>query len=66
MQSVQEIEAAVTKLSKSDLINFRDWFTNFDQAEWDRQFEDDAMSGKLDTLAEQAISDFEDGKCKEI
>ena len=66
MQSIKEIEDAIIKLSKSDLINFRDWFEKYDQQEWDQQFEEDVRSGKLDAIAEQAISDFEAGKCKEI
>lgn len=66
MQTVQEIEKAVSTLSKSDLVNFRDWFAKFDQAAWDEQFEEDVKSGKLDDLANQAITDFEAGECKEI
>jgi len=66
MQNVQEIEKAVSKLSESDLINFREWFEKFDETAWDKQFEADVRSGKLDELAKQAISDFKAGKCKEI
>ncbi len=66
MQTVQEIEQAVSRLSKSDLVSFRDWFEKFDQAAWDKQFEKDVKSGKLDALADQAIADLEAGKCKEI
>jgi hypothetical protein len=33
---------------------------------WDRQLEDDARSGKLDRLAEQAIRDFRQGRCTEL
>lgn len=66
MQNVQEIEEAVSKLSESDLINFREWFEKFDQGVWDKQFEADVKSGKLNELAQKAISDFKSGKCKEI
>ena len=33
---------------------------------WDSQFEKDVKAGKLDELANQAIADFEAGKCREI
>jgi hypothetical protein len=66
MHNVQEIEVAVSGLSKSDLISFRDWFEKFDQTAWDSQFEKDVKAGKLDELANQAIADFEAGKCREI
>lgn len=45
-------------------MDFRDWFDQFDQEAWDQQFEEDVASGKLDSLANQAIADFKVGKCK--
>jgi hypothetical protein len=66
MPNIQEIKSAVLLLSKDDLTNFRDWFDKFDAKVWDKQFENDVKSGKLDNLANQAISDFQSGKCKEL
>jgi len=63
---IEEIEKAVSRLPQSDLIHFRDWFDKFDQEAWDKQFEEDVISGKLDVFANQAIADFKAGKCKEI
>ena len=63
---VKEIELAVSKLSSGQLDSFREWFDEFDAEVWDKQFEVDALSGKLDRLADQAISDFRAGKCKEL
>jgi len=66
MQTVQEIERAVSLLSIEDLARFRDWFDEFDAQVWDEQFEEDVKSGKLYRLANQAIADFSAGKCKEL
>ncbi len=66
MHTVQEITVAVSKLPKSDLISFREWFEKFHQEIWDNQFEKDAKSGKFDALADQAIADFEAEKCNKI
>ncbi|MCD6440402.1 MAG: hypothetical protein J7L86_01255 [Candidatus Marinimicrobia bacterium] len=66
MPNIQEIESAILLLSKDDLTNFRDWFDKFDAKLWDKQFENDVKSGKLDNLANRAISDFQSGKCKEL
>jgi hypothetical protein len=66
MQTVQEIEAAISQLSEDELSRFREWFEEFDAKAWDKQFENDVMGGKLDNLASQAISDFQAGKCKEL
>ena len=65
MQTVQELQSAVSQLSADELARFREWFDGFDAEVWDRQFEEDAKSGKLDQLANQAIADFRVGKCKQ-
>ncbi|TFH15592.1 MAG: hypothetical protein E4H02_07560 [Lentisphaerales bacterium] len=66
MTTVQEIEAAVAHLPDPDLGKFRSWFEEFDAKAWDKQFERDVQSGKLDSLADQAIQDLADGRCKEL
>ena len=40
MSSVHEIETAVSKFSRRELLAFRDWFSEFDAAMWDKQFEE--------------------------
>ena len=66
MSTVADIEAAVRELSKKDLSRFRDWFLEFDANAWDRQFEQDVGLGKLDSLAEEALSDLRAGRCSEL
>lgn len=66
MATVREIKQEVSKLSRSELAEFRTWFEEFDALVWDKQFEEDVKSGKLDRLAEEAIRDFKKGKFKEI
>ena len=63
METVHEIEAAVSKLSHQDLSEFRVWFSEFDAAAWDRQFDRDAAAGKLEALADEALSDLKQGRC---
>jgi hypothetical protein len=62
MSTVQEIEAAVSKLSRRDLAAFRAWFIGFDADAWDKQFEEDVAAGRLDKLAEEALSDLREGR----
>ena len=66
MSSVQEIEKAVSNLSREDLSIFRDWFSDFDAAAWDDQFERDVKAGHLDALADEAIRDFRAGRCTDL
>ena len=57
MTTIQEIEKAVSALPSNELKQFRKWFDEFDAKEWDKQFENDVMSGKLDQIAENTIAD---------
>lgn len=66
MSTVIEIESAVQKLSRSDLAKFRDWFLGFDAAAWDKQFEEDVATGRLDALADEAIRDLRGGRCTDL
>ena len=66
MGTVPEIEAAVQKLSPVELAAFRKWFQDFDADAWDRQFEADAKAGRLDSLAEEALADLREGRCRDL
>ena len=61
-----EIESAVQKLSPDEMTAFRDWFLTFDAGQWDRQFEQDVAGGRLDALADEAIRDLREGRCKDL
>ncbi|MEK7484698.1 MAG: hypothetical protein AABZ60_10260 [Planctomycetota bacterium] len=66
MKTVQEIQSAIENLSTKDFSFFREWFHHFDAEVWDKKFEEDVNSGKLNSLAKQAIADFQNGKCKSL
>ena len=66
MNTVQQIEKAITQLPKHDLPILREWIEEFEAKTWDNQFEEDIQSGKLEKLANEAIVDFRAGKCKEL
>jgi hypothetical protein len=63
MSTVEELEAAVKRLSPEDRAAFRAWFAEFDAAEWDRQLEADVAAGRLDWLADEALADRQAGRC---
>jgi hypothetical protein len=66
MTSVEQIAGAVKRLPKKDLARFRKWFADYDAAVWDRQLEQDAAAGRLDTLARQALRDHQSGRTREL
>lgn len=63
---IAEIEQAITDLSPKELAILRQWFDEFDAQAWEKQFESHAKSGKLDKIAEKAISEYHAGKAKEL
>jgi hypothetical protein len=64
--SVAEIEKAVSGLSADELKQFRAWFADFDMAQWDKEIEEDAASGRLDSLAAKAMEDYRAGRFTEL
>ncbi len=66
MSTLEEIEAAVQQLPPAKRAEFRAWFLSFDASDWDQQMEDDLTAGKLDWLANEAISDSQVGRCSEL
>ena len=63
MSAVEQIEDAVRRLSPGELAEFRGWFAEFDGALWGRQIEEDVAAGRLDSLADEALSDLREGRC---
>lgn len=66
METINEIESAVSRLSAKELTEFRAWFASYDAERWDSQFEEDVRAGKLDALAQKAVADFRVGKYREL
>lgn len=66
MNAVLTIEHAVSKLSRDELAQFRLWFQAFDADNWDQQFEADVAAGRIDELANEALSDLRQGRCTDL
>ena len=61
--SVEDLEAAVSRLSAAELARFREWFEEFAADQWDRQIEADIAAGRFDAPGKRADHDFEAGRC---
>ena len=66
MSTIEEIAKAVQGLSTDELAAFRVWFVEYDEALWDKQLETDIASGRLDSLAGEALEDLEKGRCTDL
>jgi len=64
--TIEEIEKAVSQLPPDDLARFRAWFEEFEAARFDHKIEQDAVAGRLDGLAEQALADYRQGRARKI
>ena len=66
MATVKELENAITNLSPEDYKELRNWFEEYEAEQWDKQFEKDVRSGKLDTRAKEAIQAYKNGNCSDL
>lgn len=66
MLSVEEIETAILQLPPEQFRQLSDWFFELDEQRWDEQLEQDIAEGKLEFLAQEAIAEFEAGRCQQI
>lgn len=55
MTKVQEIQTAIESLPCEDYVRLRQWFSEKDWENWDRQIEADSESGRLDFLIQEAF-----------
>ena len=66
MSTVHEIEAAIRQLAPDDLAAFRRWYAEFDAEAWDRQVDRDVAAGRLDSLADEALLDDQEGRATQL
>lgn len=61
--SIQDLETAVTQLSKEELARFSQWFEEYTADAWDREIETDILAGRFDAAGKRAVADYEAGRC---
>ena len=66
MIKIRELEKDVLSLPERTFVRFSAWFHKIEIEKWDRKFEKDVFSGKLDRFGSKALKDLAKGKCKEL
>lgn len=66
MSNLEQIEKAILSLPSNDFEKLRKWFFDLDYERWDEQLERDIADGRLESLAREAIAEFQKGHCREI
>ena len=61
MPTLKQIETNILALPSTEFDQLRQWFFDLDYERWDKQIEQDIADGKLESLAEEAIAEFETG-----
>ncbi len=66
MHNIKDIERAIESLPKTELKEFRAWFSRYDAEIWDAKIEEHTLSGKLDHLGKAALVTHRNKGTKEI
>ena len=57
MTKVQEIQTVIESLPREEYVRLRQWFSERDWDQWDKQIEADSEAGKLDFLIKEAFDE---------
>ena len=66
MTRVEEIQSAIVSLSPQEYARLQQWFTERSWERWDGEIEEDAASGKLDFLADEAAREKYRGRLRKL
>lgn len=66
MTKLEKIEQDIASLTPGEVAKLARWFAEFHADVWDKQIETDAKSGRLDSLAEQALAAHNAGKTRPL
>jgi hypothetical protein len=63
---VQELEGRIKELSSNEFQELRAWLAEYEAEVWDQQLDADALAGRLDTIADQALKDFSENRSTDL
>ena len=66
MTKLEEIEAAIAKLSPEELKQFRVWLDELEERQFDDRIERDAKGGKLDAIEAKALEKLKAGRVRDL
>lgn len=64
--NINQIESAILGLQGAELAGFAQWFDGYMADKIDSSLEKAISNGQFDALAQQALKDFENGKCTDL
>jgi hypothetical protein len=64
--TTEDIEKAIEQLSPAELARFRAWFERFEADRFDQAVANDAQGGRLDSFAEEALTEYRAGRTRDL
>ena len=66
MTKIDGIKRAIAQLTPAEMKEFRAWFEELREQQWDEQIARDEEAGNLDKLAAEALAEHESGKTRRL
>jgi hypothetical protein len=66
MTKLEQIEQAISALSREEQAKLEEWWSRFRNEQWDRQIADDYDAGRLDDLITEARAEIAAGKTRPL
>ena len=66
MLTLEQLETTILQLPAHDCRKLLEWLSDLDYQRWDKELENDVAAGRLDSLAQEAIAEFEAGHYRTI
>ena len=66
MTTLAQIEQAVVTLKHDDFRKLYHWIRELDHQKWAQQIEEDSNNGVLDVLANQAMTEYRQGRTRPL
>ncbi len=66
MTSIAEIKQAILELPEAEYTELRRWLMGQDWEQWEREFDEDVMAGRLDALASEALDAAARGELQDL
>ena len=66
MSVIEKLQAEITQLTPPERRTLFNWLEEVVSDDWDRQIEADALAGKFDKLAEEALAEHRAGRSRSL
>jgi hypothetical protein len=66
MSTLDQIKAAIVKLTLEERAELARWMHGWQDDEWDRQIADDAKAGRLDAILSEVDEEISQGRLRDL